>query len=358
MSFRDQLRAGARVLAKVGGAGGPAQLIFFVTNRCNARCKHCFYWRETNTQGKDLSLAEITKISRSMGRLIWLYLSGGEPFLRADLAKVCHAFYQNNRPLAISIPTNGLAGEAIINQTAEICSLCPKTKVTISVSVDDLGQRHDQMRGVVGTFSKIEKLLPRLKELQKFHPNLGVQINIVFCHQNQDRVGDIYSRLEKRFAPDNITVSLIRGEPREVSLIDIDMEKYKLMHLKMENKRRFRHYPGFFGWLVTKKEDYQARLFYRLRQLKKPLVRCLVNQTVVLYPNGELAMCELRKERYGNLRQADYDFTRLWQSAKAKKIREKARGCYCTHECVYGPNIFLNPLVWPRWGWFILTGGA
>ncbi|MCJ7827627.1 hypothetical protein MUP65_00570, partial [Patescibacteria group bacterium] len=301
-----------------------------------------------------LSLKEIEKVSRSMGRLVWLYLSGGEPFLRDDLVELCEIFYRHNRPVTISIPTNGIAVERVVAQTAKICEVCPQTKIVISVSVDDLGEKHDQMRGVKEVFTQVEKLMPRLKKLQEKYANLGLQINMVFCHQNQDRIESIYNKIKQKFAPDNITVSLVRGEPREVGVKEVQMDKYRARHLKMEEERRFGQYPGWLAFLVTKKEDYQARIFYRLRKINKPVISCLIYQTVVLYPNGDLAMCELRGERYGNVREADYDFQKLWHSAKAKKYRQRARKCYCSHECVYTPNIFLNPLVWPRWLRFIL----
>lgn len=356
MNRMQQLKNIGGVLAKIFNRKSPAQLIFFVTNRCNARCGHCFFWREINSGRKDLSLAEIEKVACSMGRLIWLYLSGGEPFLRKDVAELCEIFYRHNQPMTISIPTNGIDTEKIVAQTEKICKLCSQSKIVISISVDDLGERHDQLRGVKGVFSHVEKTVPQLKKLQRKYANLGVQINIVFCRQNQDRIESIYNKIEQKFAPDNITVSLVRGEPREVGLKEIEIDKYRLMHSKMEKERRFGQYPGWLAFLVTKKEDFQARIFYRLAQTKKPYIPCLIHQTVVLYPNGDLAMCELRGERYGNVRQAGYDFQKLWHSEKAKKYRQRAKRCYCTHECVYTPNVFLNPLVWPRWFKFIFLG--
>ena len=31
----------------------PVYLLCFVTNRCNASCEHCFYWRELNTRVRE-----------------------------------------------------------------------------------------------------------------------------------------------------------------------------------------------------------------------------------------------------------------------------------------------------------------
>ena len=56
----------------------PDVLTFFVTTMCNARCAHCFYWEELNTQRNELTLDEIEKIAASMSAgLGSLALTGG-----------------------------------------------------------------------------------------------------------------------------------------------------------------------------------------------------------------------------------------------------------------------------------------
>ena len=43
-----------------------------------------------------MSLFEIEKISNSLGNFSKLLLTGGEPFLRRDIAELCSIFYHNN----------------------------------------------------------------------------------------------------------------------------------------------------------------------------------------------------------------------------------------------------------------------
>ena len=59
----------------------PEYVTFFVTNRCNCKCKHCFFWKELNNLKNELTLDEIKKISMSMGKFSVLSLTGGEPSL-------------------------------------------------------------------------------------------------------------------------------------------------------------------------------------------------------------------------------------------------------------------------------------
>src|SRR5882724_5459963 len=82
-------------------------VILFVTSRCNAFCKTCFYHEELNQPG-DLTFAQIEKISRTMPPITDLWLSGGEPTLRRDVSEVIGTFTKNNGINRLIIPTNGL----------------------------------------------------------------------------------------------------------------------------------------------------------------------------------------------------------------------------------------------------------
>lgn len=343
-------------LTKIWDKDTPAQLIFFVTNRCNARCRHCFYWKELNRKREDeLSLEEIKKISKSMGRLIWFFLSGGEPFVRKDLVQICQTFYQNNQPKSIIIPTNGTLVNKIIKDVAAIAGFCPRAKLVIQISIDEIGGKHDKIRGVPGNFAKIEELIPKLKRLQKRHPNLAIQANIVFCAYNQDRVIEIYDYIYEKFGIDNICLSLVRGNPREIGAGDVDLGKYWQAHQYLRKTQRFAQYTPILSHLITKKEDMQIEVFLKSFKEKKAIIPCLVaKQTVILQPNGDLSLCEMRPEKFGNLREVDYDFAKLWQGQRKDKLRERVKGCYCTQECVYTTNVFLNPKVWPMFLKYIL----
>jgi len=55
-------------------------------------------------------------------------------------------------------------------------------------------------------------------------------------------------------------------------------------------------------------------------------------------------------QSFGNLRDFDYDFEKIWKSQKAKKVREwilKTR-CACTHECFLTTNILFSPKIYPQ----------
>ncbi|MDQ3173169.1 MAG: 4Fe-4S cluster-binding domain-containing protein, partial [Acidobacteriota bacterium] len=82
-------------------------VILFVTSRCNAFCKTCFYHEELNNPG-DMTFAQIERVSRTMPPITDLWLSGGEPTLRRDVLEIIDTFVANNGVIRVIIPTNAL----------------------------------------------------------------------------------------------------------------------------------------------------------------------------------------------------------------------------------------------------------
>jgi molybdenum cofactor biosynthesis enzyme MoaA len=82
-------------------------LIFFVTSRCNSLCRTCFYWEDLNSRD-DLTIEEIRRLSATMPAFHEVWLSGGEPTLREELADIVELFYRVNGVRSLNYPANGL----------------------------------------------------------------------------------------------------------------------------------------------------------------------------------------------------------------------------------------------------------
>src|SRR5262249_44610833 len=85
----------------------PEFIIAFVTERCNLKCDHCFFWKEVDSPGATMTPAEWRRIARHVGRPAMIALTGGEPFLREDLDEIAVGFAEEVRPLGLQITSNG-----------------------------------------------------------------------------------------------------------------------------------------------------------------------------------------------------------------------------------------------------------
>ncbi len=96
-----------------GLAARPLAITWEITNRCNLDCAFCFLQPDAlNGGGDELATGEALAIVEEAARLgAGLYLTGGEPLIRADLPElVAHA---RARGVRVGLNTNGLllAGE-------------------------------------------------------------------------------------------------------------------------------------------------------------------------------------------------------------------------------------------------------
>ncbi|MGE0405236.1 MAG: radical SAM protein [Candidatus Korobacteraceae bacterium] len=134
----------------------PVQLesvFLFVTSACNSKCRTCFYWDELN-QGRDLTMPQLRQISRTAPQFHKLWISGGEPFLRKELAEILALFYHNNGVRHINLPTNGLLPERMESVLDEVLASCPDLEIDLNFSLDGLANTHDVLRGVPNNFHK------------------------------------------------------------------------------------------------------------------------------------------------------------------------------------------------------------
>jgi MoaA/NifB/PqqE/SkfB family radical SAM enzyme len=131
-------------LGKLSGKIRWGYVIFFVTNRCNAKCKHCFYWKNLNKKD-ELSLDEIERISDRLGTVQVLLLSGGEPVLRSDLFEIISLFIGRNGTKVVSIPTNALMPEKIVEVTERLAAVFPKVTFSINPSIDELFEKNEEI---------------------------------------------------------------------------------------------------------------------------------------------------------------------------------------------------------------------
>lgn len=346
-----------RHLGSVLWKHSPIHLTFFLTGRCNARCPFCFYLSrkiEAARQDGELTVDEITRISASLGKLLWLAFSGGEIFLRADLVEIARIFYQQNKPAIILLPTNGLQTGTIRENTEKILQQCPNSTVVVKLSLDGPEHIHDRIRGVTGGYRKTMATYGALGGLLAAYPNFELGINTVFCVANQDCMDGLIDTVALLRNIKTHTVSLIRGEVADGGLKEVDLKKYAAAIAKLEAnlKRKTAATYQFSGAKIKAAQDIlQRRLIYETCRQQKGLLPCFAGRlNLVLDETGNLYPCESFTDRFlfGNVRENGYDIGKLLGSARARHILAAIkRGCYCTHECYMMTNILFNPGQYP-----------
>lgn len=335
----------------------PLHLTFFVTRRCNARCPFCFYLENKGEPGDapELSLDEVEAVSGSLGNLLWVSFSGGEVFLREDIAQIARIFYMNNSPSVILLSTNGLMPGIIMKKTEEVLRNSPKSVVAVKLSLDGIGARHDEIRDTPGSFDRVMESCEALGPLLKNYPNFELGINTVFSSANQDEMDDIIEFVKGLPMIKTHTVSLVRGELSEEAYKKVDIDKYLKAVEKLEQGLKDGTSPryGFGGAKIKAAQDIiQRRLIHRTARENRMLIPCYAGRlNLVLTETGDVYPCEsFRAEhRLGGVRQTGYDVRKILKGQRTKKVLASIKeNCFCTHECFMMTNILFNPRLYPE----------
>ena len=326
-------------------------LIFFVTSRCNSKCRTCFYWEELNQNG-DLSFHEIRKLSASMPKLNELWLSGGEPTLREELVSILELFYRDNGVRSVNFPANGLLPQKLVGTLEATFARCSHLRVNLNLALDGIGETHDRIRGVPGNFERALESLELLQELRRRDDRLRLHVNSVVCRENVDEMLELGDMIRERFDLDGHYFQIIRGEPMDPALLEV--HKNTLEKLYQGLKPLYRHYAekigerkGFFGkagylGVLGLYHEIQAANFDRHHRWPMP---CTAGRNIaVVDANGDIRSCELR-ERLGNLRDYDCDWTGFWgsQTRRDELAAIERDGCWCTHVCFIHASLKASP---------------
>ena len=147
----------------------PVDCVIAVTYRCNSRCTMCDIW-----QIKDFPEFKPEILSTLPASLRDINISGGEPFLRVDLPVIIRTLKHYCPAARMVISSNGFATELIVQQMTEILKIEPH--IGVAISIDGVGEMHDEMRGIPGGFDRAVATVRALQDLGMTNLRLGFTI--------------------------------------------------------------------------------------------------------------------------------------------------------------------------------------
>ncbi len=274
-----------------------------------------------------------------------LWISGGEPFLRKDLAKVIQLFYTNNHIRDVRIPTNGLPTSQTLQIVKEVLETCPELHLEVDISIDGFGETHDRIRGVPGNFEKALATMVGLQALRNEWQNFTLYVNSVITQENQDEIVSLGHFFVQNADLDGHYFQIIRGDPKDSNLKRVDAQELRRIYQEVApvNLRYVSKTPRKKSFLqpLTKAFWQAGYMFSYATQYEnyangsKWKMPCTAGQTsIVVDYNGDIRVCELRKP-IANLRKYGMDFNRFWDSIDRKReVRQvELDQCFCTHIC-------------------------
>lgn len=319
------------------------ELTYFVTDRCNFRCKHCFMISVLNNSRNELTAHEIKKMGKHISSMQRVHLGGGEPFMREDLGEIAVTVSNIWNTAIVCIPTNGWKTEQIKN-TINFFGKNASKNLRLHFSLNALNEEMDEFCNANGAFDRLTKSVIQTQEISKLYPNISLIALLTYNNYNQDKFKELMSFAKNVLKLDDISIQLARSHGSYKPTLKTD--EFEDI-LKSEFSCVGNHSP-----LLTtyRKLVREATLDYE----NNPhlIVPCYSGKTrAVMAPNGDIYPCEHlgypngtepQKWLMGNIREFDYDIHKLLKSRKSQEIQQRIlkNQCHCSH----GIDLALNLL--------------
>ena len=163
--------------------GMPVLVHFEVTERCNARCSFCDYWK-THPSARANELSSYADAARYFNPILVTF-TGGEPLLRQDLEELVSSVSGAVRLKYIMLMTHG---GMLSRERAR--SLWSAGVNQFNISLDYVDGRHDRARGIPGLTEKIYGAVSAMRA----DGIDGIRFNTVVKRDNLDQIMPIIER--------------------------------------------------------------------------------------------------------------------------------------------------------------------
>ena len=332
----------------------PISLVHFITNRCNARCKHCFIdFDAPGAFAGELKFEEIEKLTKQFDNsLLNVNITGGEPFLRSDIYRIVEAYFLHAGVSSVYITTHGGFTDRTAKFIDQFIEADIDGQIIFSFSIDNFEKAHNENRRLRNLFQST---------LDTFHmvhdhdmPNIIPNIAITVTQHNYDQVINLYRYLKEEEGVDAFTAIAMR-EQGVIKNMDPTIktrihEAYIELTNQISEDQKSRETVGYKGTLVGRVLNAKNKIQYDILQNTylepRYISHCPAGALfVVVYANGDVYPCEiLHNRKLGNLRKYEMNLLELLQNAETNACKKfiKDTDCHCSYECAWSINIISN----------------
>lgn len=279
------------------------------TYRCNCRCVMCNIWRHPTRPEEEFKPDVLEKLPR----LDFANITGGEPFLRDDIAEIISVVKRRARRIVIS--TNGYFTERIVNLVKA------EGDIGIRISIEGLPAANDELRGIKDGFDHGLRTLLELQRLGLKDIGFGITVS----DRNARDMLELY-QLAKAMKVEFATAAVHNSY------------YFHKTDNRIENKEEviecFRELIGNLLRTHRPKNWFRAYFNYGLINYIRGnprLLACGAGENMFfLDPFGEIRPCNglpdaAPETSMGNLNRQE--FSEIWESDRAGRIREAVRNC-------------------------------
>lgn len=305
---------------------GPVGCVVAVTYRCNARCTVCDIWKMESRTAEELAPSDYAWLPRSLRSV---NISGGEPFLRNDLAEIVSVVEKACPKARVVISTNGLDPDRIAKMMSDM------RNVAVRVSIDAVGEKHDEIRGIPGGY---ERAIDTVKRLQ----SLGVADLGLAATSSERNPGEL---LRVKSVADEMGIDFISSAAHSSPIFfgEHDEDRPKSDEAVGEITEIMRQELSSRNPRDWAKAYYMRGLVDYVQGKPRRFPCGAGVDHFFLDPFGDVYPCNISGVRMGNTRDGSFEEIR---SASAAEVEPAVAGCevQCWMVCTVSPPMRRHPL--------------
>jgi sulfatase maturation enzyme AslB (radical SAM superfamily) len=306
----------------------PTVLIYNCTWVCDAKCTMCNNWKWGDRKS-DMTLEQLEPVMDSpfWGAVENLNISGGEPTTRLDLPQMVELFHRRLARLRkIGINTTGLTPARAIPMLTKIVKFCAEKELLISirVSLDGIGDVHNQVRAVKNGFDKASQTIEAMQALAAEHPNFQFGIASTIFAKNLEDAENILTwartkNLDVVFNMLRFTDAMLHNGGLKETIGFQDREETFMRKFFLDRVKEESVLSGQ-SFMYLHYADMIANGYHRTMPCP------FQSQGLLLNPNGDLHYCE-NSQKIGNV--LDESAESLYFKAENLEHRQKIKDEIC-----------------------------
>lgn len=306
----------------------PHHVQWFVTRKCNYRCRSCSVWQEVD--GRELSTKEVKEgldVLKDMG-VVDVVFSGGNPLLRSDIEEILR--YASKHFIVTVYDNGSLAAQKIdALRYADF----------VAISIDSLDpKKNDYMKGVDGAWRRAMEAVEKLKE-----SGINVCVSPTISQLNLYEILDLTRYFVERGIPvwyclysydvsENFGGTFNIGEARDEYVITDRNGMVRLCEGLMELRRKY-------GEILMTNEVLSALV--NLYSTGRRTWKCkALRSFFVVNHLGQVSGCHVHKPVA-----SIFELPKVWDSEEFDSLRKVYGECRrCTYLCYIFYSLHGSPI--------------
>lgn len=285
----------------------PKEICIILTYRCNAKCNMCDVWHYPTKVSEEITPKELEKLPSG---LRFINITGGEPFIRQDLADIIELIRPKTDRIVIS--NNGFFTDRIVN----LCEKYPD--LGIRISTEGLQRTNDEIRKIPNGFDRTLRTLLTLRRMGIKDIGFGMTVQEMNC-KDLLPLYELSDALGYEFATATLHNSHYFHK-LDNKIDDKDMvcgEFSKLISELLKSKSVKKWFRAYFNYGLMN-YIYGGKRFL---PCEMGIESCFVD------PSGDVLACNGMdvKMPMGNIRENSFD--EIWNSEQANKVRDIVKVC-------------------------------